>query len=151
MIEQKRLLDELRIVPMGEENINEVYRIEVTLFPVPWSKFLFKSEVRNPRAIYLVARIDTEIIGYVGMSTFLEEGHITTVAVKKEYQNLGIGKRLIEYVLQRAEMRSIRKFSLEVRVSNKIAQRLYFKFGFYPVGVRKRYYSDGEGALIMWK
>jgi ribosomal-protein-alanine N-acetyltransferase len=101
-------------------------------------------------AQYLVARADGEIIAYGGMWLMVDEAHITTFAVHPDWRRQRIGERLLLAFLDMAVDRGAREATLEVRLSNLPARRLYEKYGFRPVGLRPRYYSDDqEDALIM--
>src|SRR6185503_12809074 len=104
----------------------------------------------NRLASYLVARVDGEIVGYGGMWLMVDEAHITTFAVHPAWRRQRVGERLLLAFLDLAIARQAREATLEVRLSNIAARRLYEKYGFRPVGLRPRYYSDnGEDALIM--
>ncbi len=135
---------------MKESDLPEVMRIEREVFHPGWSELAFLNDLRNPSALYLVLRLDGKIVGYAGMWLIVDEVHITNVAVKPEYRGRGFAKRLILRLLHIARQRGMVRATLEVRISNTPAQKLYEKFGFRPVAVRKRYYNDGEDALIMW-
>ncbi len=90
------------------------------------------------------------IVGYSGMWIMVEEAHITTIAVDPAYRSEGIGELLLLALLERAQDMGAGEATLECRVSNDVAQRLYRKYTFRDAGLRKRYYSDdGEDALIM--
>jgi ribosomal-protein-alanine N-acetyltransferase len=94
--------------------------------------------------------IGHDIIGFVGFWVMADEAHITAIAVKEGYQRLGIGELLMTSVIDRARRFSARIVTLEVRVSNTGAQRLYSRYGFSKVGIRKGYYTDNrEDAVIM--
>jgi ribosomal-protein-alanine N-acetyltransferase len=126
--------------------------IERQVYPRPWSPNLFISEMAESRnRCYLVARIDRQVVGYGGLICYGEEAHITNVAVDPELQRRKIGMRLLNDLILAAVGMGADAVSLEVRVTNWGAQRLYGRFGFHPVGVRKNYYQEiGEDALIMW-
>ena len=97
-----------------------------------------------------MARIDDEIVGFGGMWLMVDEGHIITFAIHPAWRRQRIGERLLLAFLDLALVRGAHEATLEVRLSNLPARRLYEKFGFRPVGLRPRYYSDnGEDALIM--
>jgi ribosomal-protein-alanine N-acetyltransferase len=90
------------------------------------------------------------LVGYGGLWLTLEEAHITTIAVAPEYRGQGIGELLLTGLIDQALDMQATTLTLEVRVSNVVAQSLYLKYGFQPVGKRPRYYTDnGEDALIM--
>jgi ribosomal-protein-alanine N-acetyltransferase len=78
--------------------------------------------------------------------------HVTNVGVLPEYRGLGIGELLMRSLMAAAKTRGAKKMTLEVRKSNYIAQNLYSKLGFEPIGIRRGYYlDDREDAVIMWK
>jgi ribosomal-protein-alanine N-acetyltransferase len=126
--------------------------IERQVYPRPWSPSLFIAEMSDPsNRSYIVARIGRDIVGYAGMICYGDEAHVTTIAVDPVHQRRKIGMRLLSELIETAIEMGARAVSLEVRVSNWGAQRLYTRFGFRPVGVRKGYYQEtGEDALVMW-
>jgi ribosomal-protein-alanine N-acetyltransferase len=141
----------LVIEPMQLADLEAVHRIELASFSSPWPANAYRSELETNRlASYLVARIDGEIVAYGGMWLMVDEAHITTFAVHPTWRRQKIGERLLLAFLDLAVARQAREATLEVRLSNISARRLYEKYGFRPVGLRPRYYSDdGEDALIM--
>jgi len=99
-----------------------------------------------------VAEVDNKIVGYGGFWVVVDEGHITNIAVHPEYRSKGIGSKIMEGLIELAKKNGIISMTLEVRESNIVAQHLYAKFGFRPLGRRKGYYQDNnEDAIIMWK
>jgi ribosomal-protein-alanine N-acetyltransferase len=136
---------------MSMADLPEVQRIERASFTVPWPDDAYRSELATNRlASYLVARADRGLVGYGGIWLMVDEAHITTFAVDPAWRRQGIGETLLLALLELAIGRMAREATLEVRLSNLPARRLYEKFGFRPVGVRPRYYSDNnEDALIM--
>ena len=141
----------LTIEAMRLEDLAEVQRIEQASFTTPWPENAYRSELMTNRlASYLVARIGGRIVAYGGMWLMVDEAHITTFAFHPRYRQRRIGERLILSLLDLALDRRAREATLEVRLSNLGARRLYEKYGFRPVGIRPRYYSDNqEDALIM--
>ena len=141
----------MTIEAMRLEDLEEVQRIEQASFSTPWPSNAYRSELMTNRlASYLVARIDGRIVGYGGMWLMVDEAHITTFAVHPAWRRQRIGERLLLAFLDLARDRHAREATLEVRLSNLAARRLYEKYGFRPVGLRPRYYSDNnEDALIM--
>jgi ribosomal-protein-alanine N-acetyltransferase len=141
----------VEIRPMKPEDVDEVYRIEQDLFTLPWSRSSILFEAGNNRnAISIVARDDEGLVGY-SIGWFVSgELHIGNVAVARAKQGRGVGIRLLGYMLKEALVRHASIATLEVRVSNVRAIRLYRRYGFKGVAIRKRYYSDnGEDALVM--
>src|SRR6266568_247374 len=143
---------ELEIGRMRRRHLRGVMAIERQVYPRPWSPSLFLAEMsESANRIYLVARIGRDLVGYAGMRSYGGEAHGTTIAVDPEHHRRKIGTRLLYELIESAIEMGARAVSLEVRVSNWGAQRLYGRFGFRPVGVRKNYYQEtGEDALVMW-
>ena len=141
----------IRIEPMRLEDLPLVHAIERASFNAPWPANAYRSELESNRmAHYLVARADGDIVAYGGMWLMVDEAHITTFAVHPDWRRQRIGERLLLAFLDMAVDRGAREATLEVRLSNLPARRLYEKYGFRPVGLRPRYYSDdNEDALIM--
>ena len=142
----KLVIDGMRL-----EDLDEVQGIEETSFSTPWPANAYRSELMTNRlASYLVGRADGRIVAYGGMWLMVDEAHITTFAVHPDWRRQRIGERLLLAFFDLAADRHARELTLEVRLSNLSARRLYEKYGFRPVGLRPRYYSDNnEDALIM--
>lgn len=137
---------------MRRRHLRGVMAIERQAYTRPWSPNLFVAEMTEPNnRCYLVARMEHEIVGYGGMICYGEEAHITNIAVDAERHRSGVATRLLhDLTLQAIEMGG-QAISLEVRVTNWGAQRLYGRFGYHPVGIRRNYYQElQEDALIMW-
>ncbi len=142
---------ELHIRRMTLADVPAVAALEAACFATPWTLQDFEREmVENRVARYLVAEEAGRLLGFAGVHIILDEGHITNVAVLQEARGQGIGRRLIEALLQYASNLGVRYLTLEVRPSNAPAIALYSSFGFIKVHVRKKYYSDnGEDAFLM--
>ena len=139
------------IGPMRFDDLPQIQAIEQASFTSPWPPHAYKSEIETNRlAHYLTARVGDTIAAYGGMWLMVDEAHITTFAVHPAWRRQGIGQRLLLAFLDIAVERRAHEATLEVRLSNLAARRLYEKYGFRPVGLRPRYYSDdNEDALIM--
>ncbi|GAA0351987.1 ribosomal protein S18-alanine N-acetyltransferase [Bacillus horti] len=137
---------------MTVHDIPHVMEVENAAFTVPWSEDAFYNELLNNHfAKYIVAVDEERIVGYCGVWLIVDEAHITNVAVHPDYQGKKIGKQLMQEIIEISKHLSAVRMTLEVRVSNHAAQRLYQSFGFEIQGVRKQYYSDNkEDAYIMW-
>lgn len=145
MIDLDVTIDKMRLV-----HVDQVTWIEERVYSSPWSRNAFINEIMdNGLASYFVALLEGNVIGYAGIWTILDEAHITNLAVHPDYQCRGVGRMLLETLVQEAGRRGAARITLEVRLSNYRAQDLYRKFGFEPRGVRPRYYKD-EDALVMW-
>lgn len=141
----------LSVAPMVPEDIPAVHAIESASFPTPWPPYAFRQEIETNRmARYLVVRGGERVVAYAGIWLMVDEAHVTTFAVLPAYRRRGIGGLLLSELLDLSAELGASVVTLEVRLSNASARRLYQLFGFRPVGVRPRYYSDdGEDALIM--
>jgi ribosomal-protein-alanine N-acetyltransferase len=137
---------------MRRRHLRGIMAIERQVYPRPWSPNLFLAEMaESSNRCYLVARADREVVGYGGLICYGEEAHITNIAVDPLQHRRRIGSRLLHDLIVNAVQMGAEAVSLEVRVTNWGAQRLYGRFGFRPVGVRKNYYQEiQEDALIMW-
>jgi [ribosomal protein S18]-alanine N-acetyltransferase len=139
------------IAPMRVEDVPDVHAIERASFTTPWPDHAYRTELETNRlAHYLVVRVEDRLVGYAGMWLMVDEAHITTFAIDPAWRRRRLGERLLIALLDLAIERRAGEATLEVRLSNLAARRLYEKFGFRPVGIRPRYYSDdNEDALIM--
>lgn len=144
---------EFSIREMNINDIKDVMVVDNASFSMPWTKEIFVQEIdQNNYAHYFVIEEDKEkIIGYVGLWIVEDDAQITNIALLPTYRGYKIGEKLFGFAVQYAIKKGASRLSLEVRVSNIIAQKMYRKFGLVPGGIRKNYYSDnGEDALVMW-
>lgn len=140
----------IEITEMTEEDLPRVAEIERQNFSCPWKEKDFHDFIVRDDAIFLTARYDGEIAGYIGFYGIPDEGDITNVSVDRRFRRRGIGFALIRELIRRADSRGIHIVFLEVRDSNEEAIRLYRRAGFSEVGVRKNFYSlPVEDARIM--
>jgi [ribosomal protein S18]-alanine N-acetyltransferase len=137
---------------MRRRHLRGVMAIERQAYARPWSPNLFVAEMTEPsNRCYFVARMDREVVGYIGLICYGDEAHVTNIAVDPMLQGHYIAHRLLFEELLAGIGMGAHAVSLEVRVTNWRAQRLYARFGFHPVGVRRNYYAElHEDALIMW-
>ena len=141
----------VRIEPMRLADLQVVQDIEQASFSTPWPPNAYRTELETNRlAHYLVVRVGDTVVGYGGIWLMVDEAHITTFAIAPGWRRRRLGERLLSALLDLATERRASEATLEVRLSNLAARRLYEKYGFRPVGLRPRYYSDNnEDALIM--
>lgn len=143
--------EHISIEPMRADDMEAVLHIDQLSFPVPWMPTAFTTELSNRSACYLVARSNTQVVGFGGAWVIMDEAHITTLAVHPQHRGHRIGERLLLALLEEGIRRRASRATLEVRQNNRAARRLYQKFGFYEAAVRKNYYTDnGENAIVMW-
>jgi ribosomal-protein-alanine N-acetyltransferase len=141
---------DLKIDTMKMADLDEVMEIERASFSLPWSRWMFERELRREQSYFLVVRSGPEIAGYVGFWLALDEMHIVTIAVRSDFRRKGVGSYILASALSTGERLGANRATLEVRVTNLPAQRLYEKFGFEMVAIRRRFYSDtGEDAYVM--
>ena len=137
---------------METNDIDQVMEIEHASFGVPWTRDIFEQELRqNNYACYFVIEEGNKIFGYCGLWVVIDEAQITNIALLPEYRGKKYGQALFQYVITKATALGAHRLSLEVRVSNIVAQKMYRKFGLVPGGVRRKYYTDNnEDGLVMW-
>ena len=142
----------MTIVPMEERHLDDLARLERLCFSRPWSRQDLKEELTNPAACFLVGEEAGEMLGYAGMHCAAGECYVDNVAVFPEARRQGVGRKLMEALLQAAAARGGEFLSLEVRPSNLEALALYRGLGFREVGRRRRFYDDPvEDGLLLTK
>lgn len=132
-------------------DIEAVVAMEKALFEDAWSAEMFWDELaQGDTRTYLVAEDDGAIVGYAGLAAMPDEAYVQTLGVVKEHQRTGLGSTLLTALLEDAKRRGLPRVGLEVRIDNEPAIRLYERFGFEAIAVRKRYYQpSGTDALVM--
>jgi [ribosomal protein S18]-alanine N-acetyltransferase len=145
-------LEKFQIRRMNLQDIDQVLQVEKRSFTAPWSRQAFMTElIDNHLARYVVAEYNGRIVGYAGVWMIIDEGHVTNIAVDPDFRGKHLGEKLLRTLISICLAQGGKKMTLEVRVTNHVAQKLYEKYGFERVGVRKGYYTDNrEDALIMW-
>lgn len=149
--------DNPRIAAVGPLDIAEatpvdveaVYRIEQAAFPIPWRREFFAVEVVADHRYNIVARKDGAIVGYLFGMWIFDEMHVNKIAVEESQRRQGIALALMERSFEFARDHGISTISLEVRQSNRTAQEFYRFLHFETSYIRKRYYPDGEAAVVM--
>lgn len=140
------------IRPMELKDLDAVCALEKVLYKSPWERHSFQEELESNQYAYLFVLEEKDlIIGYYGMWIVSDAATITKVSVHPALQNKGLGKILMEDLLKRTQEAGAVYVSLEVRKSNDPAIHLYEINGFKNMGLRKKYYDDGEDAIAMVK
>ncbi len=140
----------IQIREMQFDDLDQVMEIENACFSVPWTETGFFTFLIRNDTLFLVAEEDEKIYGYCGIVMVPDEGDITNIAVEKSMRKRGIGKMLMEALIEESAKRGVNKIYLEVRASNEPAIRLYEKMGYVVNGRRKNYYDDPkEDAILM--
>jgi len=145
-------MDEISYRRARSEDLERLATLEEICFAIPWNERALSSEIRDShRKCYVVAEKDGEILGYGGLWIILDEGHINRICVLPKYRNKHIGRGIVSTLMDEAAKEGCISFTLECRVSNESAIRLYIGLGFKKDGIRKHYYDDNnEDAVIMW-
>ena len=145
---------EIRIKAITLSDLDQIMEIEPVAFGSHhWSRQSFINELNNPNGYYFAAfqAAGGRLVGYSGFWLIGEEAHITTLAVAPDCRRQYIGERLLIHDIGAAQKVGANWMTLEVRVSNEMAQLLYYKYGFKSLGFRRNYYQDnGEDALVLW-
>jgi [ribosomal protein S18]-alanine N-acetyltransferase len=140
--------------PLRMRDLGAIEQIERRAYPTPWSRSMFASELSKASSICLGA-FDEEsgaLVGYLIIARYVDAWHVMNIAVDPDHQRRGIATMLLEELFEVTSPDDHRGYTLEVRVSNAGAIKLYERLGFKGRGVRRGYYTDNrEDALIMWK
>jgi len=144
----------MNLRPMSEADLPAVMLLERALFPDDaWSEGMLRGELAEQPAtrFYVVAEAEPgDVVGYAGLCAIGEDADVQTIGVRADREGLGIGAALLTALLDEATARGCRSVYLEVRADNERAQRLYERFGFDRIGVRRKYYQpSGVDAIVM--
>lgn len=140
----------VRIEPMTAKDLHEVMAIERASFKDPWAQVAFERELENQFSRQVVARdMEGRVVGYAIYWVAGPEYHILNIAVRADCRRRGVGRMLMNRIIADAKRDRAEFIALEVRPSNIPARTFYRKYGFVTVGIRPRYYNDGEDAEVM--
>ena len=142
---------ELRRLELSD--LDSIERIERVSYRTPWSRAMFATELAKPRSISLGAYLEGgELIGYMIISRYVDAWHVMNLAVAPGHRRHGVASALLQRLFADTASDGTRGYTLEVRVSNAAAIRLYEQHGFNRRGFRRSYYTDNrEDAVIMWR
>ena len=144
-------MDNIKISAMTLPDLDSISDILTCEFDDFWNYNLFKSELENKNSMYIVAKFNNQIVGFAGIWFSVDDIHITNIVVKKNCRNQKIGSLMLNNLIELCENRTQKSITLEVNSNNIPAQKLYQKFGFKNVGIRKKYYNNTGDAIIMTK
>ncbi len=143
-------MDNIKVSRMAISDLNEIKDVLLLDFDDFWSVSILETELINPNSKYIMAKINNKIVGFAGIWKAVDDVHITNIVTAKKFRRQNIGSVLLTNLIQMAkEEKGITSITLEVNSTNIPAQRLYEKFGFKVVGLRKKYYNNTEDAIIM--
>jgi ribosomal-protein-alanine N-acetyltransferase len=145
-------VSDVRIRRLELQDLGAIEVIERRSYPTPWSRSMFAGELAKPTSICLGAFDGEELAGYMIISRYVDAWHVMNVAVDPAHRRRGIAAMLLDRLFEATDDGTRRGYTLEVRVSNEGAIKLYEDAGFTARGVRRGYYTDNrEDALIMWR
>ncbi len=140
------------IRPLALDDLNAIEAIERRSYATPWSRSMFAGELAKPTSLCLGAFEDDRLAGYLIISRYVDAWHVMNIAVAPQFRRRGIATALLQKLFEQTDDGSRRGYTLEVRVSNAGAIKLYERLGFVARGTRRGYYTDNrEDALIMWR
>lgn len=139
IIIKKMTLDDLNSL---KENFNEK-------FDKFWNYSILENDFKNNDSYYIVAKCNNEILGFVGYLKIIDEINILNIVTRVDKRNLHIGSNMLEYIISTSKNEKANSITLEVNVNNIPAIKLYEKYNFEKVGLRKRYYYGTDDAIIM--
>ncbi|OYY50936.1 MAG: ribosomal-protein-alanine N-acetyltransferase [Methylophilaceae bacterium 17-44-8] len=137
--------------PMQMEDLDAIMVIEPTIYSHPWTRGNFSDSLKSGYSAWVLLHQNV-IIGYALMMMVLDEAHLLNISVAKAHQKKGLGKYLLEHMLEMAKRHHAAHMFLEVRTSNTVAILLYEQLGFCEMAVRKGYYPAHQGredAILM--
>jgi [ribosomal protein S18]-alanine N-acetyltransferase len=143
----------LRFERMNEDSLDEVMEIEIKVFPFPWTRKVFQSTIREGYDCWVARDTQNILVGYFVLMRVVDEVHLLTIAVHGELHGQGVGRKLLDNVIELARGMKIDSLLLEVRPSNERALEIYHQYGFMQIGRRMNYYvapnNTREDALVM--
>lgn len=142
---------QIKISKMNIDDLNKISPVLLTEFDDFWNYNILKSELENENSKYIVAKNNDEIVGFAGIWISIDEAHVTNIVTKKYLRKNGIGSTLLEELINLSKNLNLVSITLEVNENNLDAIKLYEKFGFEKLGIRKKYYNNTDNALIMTK
>ena len=144
----------IEIRPLAARDLSAIEAIERSSYATPWSRSMFASELAKTSSLCLGAfdSVTGELLGHLIISRYVDAWHVMNVAVSPDHRRRGIATALLERLFAVTSRDGTRGYTLEVRVSNTDAIKLYERLGFQRRGIRRGYYTDNrEDALVMWK
>lgn len=145
-------MDNIQIFRMTISELEEIQDTLLLDFDDFWNVNTFKEELLNPNSKYIMAKINDKIVGFAGIWKAVDDVHITNIVTSKNFRRQNIGSVMLSNLVEIAKSeKGITSITLEVNSTNIPAQKLYEKFGFKVVGLRKKYYNNMDDAIIYTK
>ena len=147
-----RFIMNLKLSKMSIENLKSIKNVLASDFDNFWSYDVLEEELECDNSYVIVAKVDENtIVGFAGLKVILDEADIMNIVVKKDFRHNGIGSILLENLINHSKELNLKTITLEVNENNLSAIRLYDKFSFDKLGIRKNYYDGKSDAIIMSK
>jgi [ribosomal protein S18]-alanine N-acetyltransferase len=144
-------MDALVITELVRADLDAIHEIETAQFDDPWSLRVLRDELAAPNRRYTKASRAGQVVGYLGIMLIDAEAHVNTIATTPAAEGTGVATALLAEAIGALSAAGTRDVTLEVASRNLRAQRLYMRFGFAPVGMRRGYYPhSGDDAVVMW-
>ncbi len=139
----------IEIFPMCLHDLSQISDNLDKNFDDFWNVKIFENELSNPNSQYIIAKQNSEIVGFGGIWKAVDDVHITNIVTRKDKRNLGIANKILDKLINMAKQTKLSSITLEVNEKNLPAIHIYEKFGFKLLGTRKKYYNNKDNALIM--
>lgn len=147
-----RFIMDLKLSKMSIEDLKSIKNVLASEFDNFWSYDVLEEELECDNSYVIVAKVDENtIVGFAGLKVILDEADIMNIVVKKDFRHNGIGSFLLENLINHSKDLNLKTITLEVNENNLSAIRLYDKFSFDKLGIRKNYYDGISDAIIMSK
>ena len=145
-------MDSIKIFDMTMQDLDCISNILESDFDNFWNVTTLKNELLNPNSKYIIAKLNNAIVGFAGIWKAVDDVHITNIVVNKNFRKQNIGSLMLSKLIEIAKLDpNITSITLEVNSNNISAIKLYEKFGFQVVGLRKKYYNNIDNAIIYTK
>lgn len=142
---------DIEIKPMTLNDLDAISNTLISDFDDFWSYAILKDELECKNSHYIVAKLKNEIIGFAGIKILIDEADIMNIVTKKSYRKKGIGSILLQNLIDISKNLNLTSITLEVNEENTPAITLYKKFNFEEIGIRKNYYKDKNGIIMIRK
>lgn len=143
-------MEKFKIEMMSLNDLETIKDILQTEFDEFWTYEILQQELLSNNSKYIVAKsLDNIIVGFAGIKIILDTAELMNIVTKKSFRENGIGKLMLEYLINMCKNEKIKTLNLEVNSQNTIAINLYKKYNFKEVGLRKKYYNNTYDAILM--
>ena len=145
--------DTLHVAPLDRAHLDQIVSIERASFSDPWTRGMFESELDVEARGYARGVLrGARLIGYLFAVIIPDEAHVGNLAVSPEERRHGVAQQLLDQLVLDAVPAGVRRVTLEVRSSNHMARKFYYKNNFIDIAIRKNYYrSPVEDAIVMYR